>query len=105
MGCPKLISVSYLMYIFRRSLFLLLATGFAVKDPCTLPSVELDLVAVGDVKRIMRATNTTAVTSIDGARVDGDWRVTEKREVEKGRKERERRAQRSSLLDGRGKVS
>ena len=51
-------------------------------------SVELDLVAVGDVKRIMRATNTAvaAVTSIDGARVDGDWRVTEKREEGEGEK-------------------
>ena len=32
----------------------------------------------------MRATNTAAaVTSIDGARVDGDWRVTDAKEGER----------------------
>ena len=51
-----------------------------------MPDLDLDLAAVGDVKRIMRATNTAvadaaaaAVTSIDEARVDGDWRVTGKK--------------------------
>ena len=50
----------------------------------------------------MRATNTVAaaaVTSIDGARVDGDWRVTGKKEEEGGAEKRRgerRRAQRSS---------
>ena len=65
-------------------------------------SVELDLVAVGDVKRIMRATNTAAaaVTSIDGARVDGDWRVTEKREGGEGERG-ELKGRPSSMEEGR----
>ena len=54
----------------------------------------------------MRATNTAAaVTSIDGARVDGDWRVTEKREEGEGEREKRERGELkgrpSSMEEGR----
>ena len=78
------------------------ARGRLSKDPYKLP--DLDLAAVGDVKRIMRATNTVAaaVTSIDGARVDGDWRVTGKKgEGGRGRREVKGRKERGEELKGR----